>query len=216
VAAHRDQASITGSVAAALALMTLGGGAAMLMLRSQGVGVGFMALYAGATLFAVFVLVRSEAGVAARLMLVPLLLGSNFLLVLSGDPLRYRATQGALGAVAAAPDPQPSDLAGDPDAASPAPAPTTIAEVIASAQARTADMGEGGVSVRMVPAGGDTGDAIDWWVEVNGEERPCGRITLWGEDRAEQATLVADTVARARRASREEPSCGDGEDAENP
>lgn len=206
--AQRDQASVSAGAAIALALATLAGGMAMLVLRLQPVGVGFMILYAGASLFALFVLMRSEAGPAPKLLLTPLLVASNFAMVIAGDPFGYRGTTGRLGAVAAAPAAEPTERAPAPEAS-----PTSTADVVAAVDARS---GEGpGPQVRMQPvsvAGG--GDAVDWYMDDGNGERPCGRITLFGEDRTAQVEVLADTVARARRDSGAGLSCGDL--AENP
>lgn len=200
-----DQASVSAGAAIALSLATLAGGAAMLMLRVQPVGVAFMVLYAGASLFALFVLMRSEAGPAPRLLLTPLLLASDFAMVIAGDPFGYTPTTGKLAAVAAAPGSASDDAGAPPEAERD---PRSAGEVVAAVEARTAAAPGPQVRMRTVAVAGG-GDAVDWSLSDGTGERQCGRVTLFGDDRRAQVEILAQIVAHARRDSQGGLSCGD-------
>jgi hypothetical protein len=204
VLARRDQASVSTGIACGLALAVLAGGAAMLAWRTQPVGVAFMILYAGASLFALFVLMRSETGAAPRLVLAPLLVASIFAMVIAGDPFGYAPTTKRLADVAAASPPRdPDPVAPDADAE-----PRSDADVVAAVAKRTS--AGPGPQVRMqavAVAGGGT--AVEWSLDNGTGELPCGQVTLFGADRRRQVELLTAMVARARRESRDVLSCGD-------
>ena len=195
--ADHDQATISAPAAIALALAVLAGAGAMLALRTQPVGVGFMLLYAGASLFAAFVIVRSDAGIAPRMLLIPLLVAANFALVIAGDPFGMRGTTSALDVVNA---PVPEETP------RPARDPATAEEMVETIHAQADAPGR--ADVRLSVVAGDP-DTIDWWITLDGVERRCGRFTMWGGSRVAQAAVIAAAIRRARLESRDAPSCGE-------
>jgi hypothetical protein len=149
-------------------------------------------VYAGLAASAIIVLSRSEAGVAPRGVLTPLLITFAMALVVRSDLFGLKKTDAIVAQTfepgAAAPKTE------EPGSAPISPHVGVAADDDLARQIIPASGGD--VTAILIGPTHSLGD-LEWALQRRGDELHCGRITLGGGAREEQLALARQLIARA-------------------